>query len=384
MYITDDIRYVGVYDRGIRLFENQFPVTNGMAYHSYLILDDKIAVMDSVERDFADQWLQQIDAQLGARRPDYLIVQHMEPDHSSNIVRFMTAYPQAQIVSSAKAFAMMQGFFGDDFAARRVIVKEGDTLSLGRHTLSFIAAPMVHWPEVIMTYDSFDKVLFSADAFGSFGPMDSNEPWANEARRYYIGVVGKYGAQVQQLLKKASGLDIRTICPLHGRILKENLSDYLALYDAWSSYRAEEKGVVIAYTSVYGHTQEAAQLLKEKLLQRNIPVVLHDLVHGDPSAAMADAFRFDRLVLATTTYNMDIFPPMRAFIHALTERGYRQRTVGLIENGSWAPAAAKVMRGMLENSKMLVFAENNVKILSALSADSLRQLDALAEELSRD
>ena len=381
MRISRDIQYVGVYDQQLDLFESQYAVPHGMTYNSYVILDEKIAVMDSVEKAFADEWLQNIAAALNGRTPDYLIVQHMEPDHSANIAAFMDAYPTAAVVASQKAFAMMSAFFGTDYANRRVVVRDGDTLHLGAHTLTFLTAPMVHWPEVIVTYDQHDKVLFSADSFGRFGAPDASEPWADEARRYYVGVVGKYGAQVQALLKKAAALEINAICPLHGPALTENLNYYLNLYHAWSSYTPEEEGVVIACTSVYGHTQEAARLLYEKLLSQGTKAIIYDLARDDMSRAVADAFRFDRLVLATTTYNADIFPPMRHFIWHLAERNFQKRTVGLIENGSWAPMAAKVMREMLAGCKELTFAENTVKITSALSEASLAQLDALAEEL---
>jgi len=381
MHISNDIKYVGVNDHKTDLFESQYAIPRGMAYNSYVILDEKIAVMDSVEKGFTAEWLQNIAAVLDGREPAYLIVQHMEPDHSANITAFMAAYPNATLVSSQKAFAMMQNYFGEDFSDRRLVVKDGDTLELGRHALTFVAAPMVHWPEVIVTYDPCDKVLFSADAFGKFGALDQEEPWADEARRYYIGVVGKYGPQVQALLKKAAALDIKAICPLHGPVLTENLSCYFDLYHKWSSYTPEEKGVVIAYTSVYGHTQEAASLLYEKLHSQGVKTVIYDLARDDMSKAVADAFRFDRIVLATTTYNADIFPPMKHFIHHLTERNFQKRTVGLIENGSWAPMAAKVMQKLLENSKEITFAENSVKIMSALNDESLAQLNALAEEL---
>jgi len=382
MNITPDIRYIGVNDHKIDLFEGQYPVPNGMAYNSYLIIDEKTAVMDSVDKGFTAPWIDNIKSALSGGAPDYLIVQHMEPDHSGSLAAFLHEFPNATVVASAKAFAMMKAFFGEEFADRRVVVKEGDTLPLGRHTLRFIAAPMIHWPEVIMTYDAHDKVLFSADAFGKFGALDVDEPWIDEARRYYIGIVSKYGAQVQALLKKAAALDIARICSLHGPVLSDNLSQYMALYDAWSAYRPEEEGVAIAYTSIYGHTQEAAHLLAEKLRNRGQRVVMHDLARDDMFAAVADAFRFDRLVLATTTYNADVFPFMKTFIHHLTERNFRSRKVGLIENGSWAPVAAKIMRGMLENSKDLTFTDTTVKIMAALNEQSLAQLDALAEELS--
>ena len=339
--------------------------------------------MDSVEAHFGEEWLANLQNALNGRKPDYLVVQHMEPDHSANITTFMNAYPEAQVVASAKAFAMMKGFFGFDYADRRVVVKEGDKLVLGKHELTFLTAPMVHWPEVIVTYDSFDKVLFSADGFGKFGALDVEESWTDEARRYYIGIVSKYGAQVQALLKKAAALDIQTICPLHGPVLSENPGEYLHLYDVWSSYSAETEGVVIAYTSIYGHTKDAALKLAEKLQAKNVKTIVYDLARCDLHAAVADAFRFSKLALATTTYNADIFPRMKEFIHHLTERGYRGRTVGLIENGSWAPMAAKIIRGMLEGSKDLIFAETTVKINSALNADSLAQLDALADELAK-
>ncbi|MBR7184274.1 MAG: FprA family A-type flavoprotein, partial [Clostridia bacterium] len=349
MTITKDIQYIGVNDHEIDLFEGQYAVPNGMSYNSYAILDDKIAIMDTVDARFTHEWLDNIQSLLGARKPDYLIVQHMEPDHSANIHTFARTYPDAVIVSSAKAFAMMKNFFGTDFADKRIVVGEGDTLSLGRHTLTFVTAPMVHWPEVIVTYDSTDKVLFSADGFGKFGALDVAEPWADEARRYYIGIVGKYGSQVQSLLKKASGMDIATICPLHGPVLNENLGEYLSLYNTWSSYQPETEGIVIAYTSVYGNTKKAVSRLAEKLKANGCPkVVVHDLARCDMAEAVADAFRYSKLVLATTTYNADIFPFMREFINHLTERNYSNRTVALIENGSWAPMAAKVMRGMLE------------------------------------
>ena len=385
MTITKDIQYIGVNDHEIDLFEGQYAVPNGMSYNSYAILDDKIAIMDTVDARFTHEWLDNIQSLLGARKPDYLIVQHMEPDHSANIHTFARTYPDAVIVSSTKAFAMMKNFFGTDFADKRIVVGEGDTLSLGRHTLTFVTAPMVHWPEVIVTYDSTDKVLFSADGFGKFGALDVAEPWADEARRYYIGIVGKYGSQVQSLLKKASGLDIATICPLHGPVLNENLGEYLSLYNTWSSYQPETEGIVIAYTSVYGNTKKAVSRLAEKLKANGCPkVVVHDLARCDMAEAVADAFRYSKLVLATTTYNADIFPFMREFINHLTERNYSNRTVALIENGSWAPMAAKVMRGMLEKSKNLTFTETTVKILSALNDESSAQLDALVGELCRE
>ena len=385
MDITNDIKYVGVNDHEIDLFEGQYDVPNGMAYNSYVIMDEKIAVMDTVDARFKHEWLDKIGALLGDRQPDYLIVQHMEPDHSANIANFMQLYPGTTVVASEKALAMMRQFFGTDFEGRNIAIKEGDTLSLGTHTLSFVAAPMVHWPEVMVTYDEHDKVLFSADGFGKFGALDVDEDWACEARRYYFGIVGKYGVQVQKLLKKAAGLDIQTICPLHGPILKENLGYYLGLYKTWSSYEAESEGIVIAYTSVYGNTKKAVDILADKLRAKGCPkIALHDLARTDMAEAVEDAFRYNKLILATTTYNADIFPFMREFIEHLTERNYQNRTVAFIENGSWAPLAAKVMKGMLENSKKLTFANTTVKILSALNEESSAQLEALAEELCCD
>ena len=385
MVITKDIQYIGVNDHKVDLFEGQYAVPNGMSYNSYAILDDKIAIMDSVDAGFTHEWLDNIQNTLGNRKPDYLIVQHMEPDHSANIVNFIKAYPEAKIVASAKAFAMMKNFFGTDFADKQVVVGEGDTLSLGKHTLTFVTAPMVHWPEVIVTYDSTDKVLFSADGFGKFGALDVEEPWADEARRYYIGIVGKYGTQVQNLLKKAAGLDIQAICPLHGPVLTENLGYYLNLYNTWSSYQPEEEGIVIAYTSVYGNTKKAVIRLAEKLKANGCPkVIVHDLARCDMAKAVGDAFRYSKLVLATTTYNADIFPFMREFINHLIERNFSNRTVALIENGSWAPLAAKVMKAMLEKSKNLTFTDTTVKILSALNEESTAQLNGLAEELCKE
>ena len=382
MFITKDIKYIGVNDHQIDLFEGQYIVPNGMAYNSYLILDEKAAVMDSVDQNFGAQWLSNLEAALEGRKPDYLIVQHMEPDHSANIDLFLRTYPEAVVVSSAKAFTMMKQFFGTDYADRRIVVGEGSTLSLGKHQLSFITAPMVHWPEVIMTYDAADKVLFSADAFGKFGALDVEEDWACEARRYYIGIVGKYGAQTQALLKKAAGLDIAIICPLHGPVLTENLGYYLNLYDIWSGYKVESEGVVIAYCSIYGHTKEAVELLADKLQALGCPkVVVNDLARADMAECVEDAFRYGKLVLATPTYNGDIFPFMKEFIHHLTERSFQNRTIGLMENGTWAPTAAKTMRKMLEGSKNLSFCDNTVKILSALSDASREQIDALAKEL---
>lgn len=385
MEVTKDILYIGVNDHKVDLFEGQYVVPNGMAYNSYAIVDDKIAIMDTVDANFTHEWLDNIQNTLGSRKPDYLIVQHMEPDHSANIANFMKAYPDAVIVSSAKAFAMMVQFFGTDFSERKLVVAEGDTLSLGKHTLAFVAAPMVHWPEVIVTYDSTDKVLFSADGFGKFGALDVEEDWACEARRYYFGIVGKYGAQVQALLKKAAGLDIQTICPLHGPVLKENLGYYLGLYNTWSSYEPESEGVMIAYTSVYGHTKAAVELLAEKLRVNGCPkVVVTDLARDDMAEAVEDAFRYNKLVLATTTYNAGIFPFMREFIEHLTERSYQNRTVAFIENGSWASLAVKTMKQMFEGSKKLTIVEPTVTIKSALNDDSRAKLDELAEALSTD
>lgn len=384
MVISDDIRYIGVNDREIDLFEGQYVVPEGMAYNSYVILDEKNAVLDTVDAKFGKQWLENLKSELGTRKPDYLIIQHMEPDHSANIALFAAEYPEAVVVASAKAFVMMKQFYGEDFAARRLVVGEGSKLELGRHTLTFLTAPMVHWPEVIVTYDSTDKVLFSADGFGKFGAVEGEETdWACEARRYYFGIVGKYGAQVQALLKKAAGLEIATICPLHGPVLTGDLSKYLKLYDTWSSYTPEDEGVLIAYTSVYGHTKAAAEKLAELLRAKGKKVVLTDLARSDMAEAVEDAFRYSQLVLATTTYNAGIFPFMRTFIETLTEHGYQNRTVALIENGSWAPTAAKVMRGMLEGSKNIRFAEQSVKLLSAMSEENQTELAALAEELCR-
>lgn len=385
MTITKDIRYIGVNDHNIDLFEGQYLVPNGMSYNSYVILDDKIAVMDTVDRNFTHEWLDNLQNALNGRQPDYLVVQHMEPDHSANIAVFLDRYPNATIVSSAKAFAMMKQFFADDYADRRIVVGEGSTLPLGKHVLTFLAAPMVHWPEVIMTYDARDKVLFTADAFGKFGALDAEEPWADEARRYYFGIVGKYGPQVQALLKKAGRLDIAIICPLHGPVLTETLDIFLSLYNIWSSYDVESEGVVVAYTSIYGHTKAAVDLLVQGLQAGSCPrIVVYDLARCDMAKAVADAFRYRKLVLATTTYNGDIFPCMKEFIHHLTERNYQNRTVALMENGSWAPVAAKVMRRMLEGSKNLTFADTSVKVLSALNDDSIAQVEKLAGELCRD
>ncbi len=385
MNITDDIRYVGVNDHKIDLFEGQYDVPNGMAYNSYVIIDEKIAVMDTVDRNFTHEWLDNLGDALDGRKPDYLVVQHMEPDHSANILNFMNNYPDAVIVSSAKAFTMMGNFFGTQFEDRRIVVKEGDTLELGQHVLNFVAAPMVHWPEVIMTYDSKDKVMFTADGFGKFGALDVEEDWACEARRYYIGIVGKYGAQVQALLKKAAKLDIQTICPLHGPILKENLGYYIDLYNTWSSYGVETEGIVIAYTSVYGNTKKAVELLAEKLRAKGCPkVAVNDLAREDMAECVEDAFRYGKIVLATTTYNAEIFPFMREFINHLTERNFSNKTVALIENGSWAPMAAKTMKKMLEGCKNIEFTDTTVKIMSALNDTSKQQIEDLAEELCKD
>ena len=383
MTITNDVKYVGVNDHKIDLFEGQYDVPNGMAYNSYAIIDEKIAVMDSVDIRFASEWIENVKNTLAGRTPDYLVIQHMEPDHSSSIMEFVNSFPDATVVSSAKAFAMMKGFFGVDFAERRIIVGEGDKLSLGNHELTFVTAPMVHWPEVIVTYDSFDKILFSADGFGKFGALDVEEDWACEARRYYIGIVGKYGAQVQALLKKAATLDIRIICPLHGPVLTENLGYYLNLYDIWSSYRPESSGVCIAYTSIYGNTKKAAEMLAFELESKGIKVAISDLARCDIHEAVEDAFRYDRLVLASPTYNADVFPFMKEFINHLTERNFQNRRVAFIENGTWAPMATKVMKSMLEKSKNLTYAETEVKIISALNDDSRAQIKALAEELAK-
>lgn len=384
MFITDDIRYVGVNDHNIDLFEGQYVVENGMAYNSYVIMDEQIAVMDTVDGNFTDEWLKNISDVIGDRKPSYLIVQHMEPDHSANVANFLDLYKDAKVVATAKAFVMMKQFFGTDYPERQIVVKEGDTLSLGTHTLTFVLAPMVHWPEVMVTYDSKDKVLFSADAFGKFGALDVEEDWTCEARRYYFGIVGKYGVQAQALLKKAAGLDIQTTCALHGPILKENLGYYLDLYNTWSSYGVESEGVVIAYTSVYGNTKKAVELLADKLTALGCPkVTVTDLARDDMAEAVEDAFRYGKLVLATTTYNGDIFPFMKTFIEHLTERGYRNRTIGLIENGSWAPTAAKTMLKMFEGSKNLTFTDTTVTIKSAVNTENEAQIAALAEELCK-
>lgn len=384
MKITNDIMYIGVNDHDIDLFEGQYVVPNGMSYNSYAIIDEKIAIMDTVDTNFTEEWLSNIKNTLGERKPDYLVVHHMEPDHSANIKNFVENYPEAKIVASSKAFTMMKNFFGSDFSGKQIVVGEGDTLSLGKHNLTFVTAPMVHWPEVIVTYDCTDKVLFSADGFGKFGALDIEEDWACEARRYYIGIVGKYGMQVQNLLKKASGLDIEIICPLHGPVLSENLEYYINLYNIWSSYVPEEDGVLIAYTSVYGNTKKAALKLYELLQANGCPnVAISDLARCDMAEAVEDAFRYSKTVFVTTTYNADIFPFMREFINHLTERNYQNRTVAFIENGSWAPMATKVMKGMLEKSKNLKYAENEVTIISALNKENEIKLEALAKELCK-
>lgn len=385
MMITKDIKYVGVNDHKVDLFEGQYRVPNGMSYNSYVIMDEKIAVMDTVDANFTHEWLDNMDRVLDGRKPDYLIVQHMEMDHAANIAKFMEVYPEAVVVSSEKAFAMMKQFFGKDFADRRQIVGEGDTLTLGKHTLAFVAAPMVHWPEVIVTYDVYDKVLFAADGFGKFGALDVEEEWADEARRYYIGIVGKYGVQVQRLLKKAAGLDIQIICPLHGPVLTENLGYYIGLYDTWSSYSVETEGIVIAYTSIYGNTKKAVEQLAEKFREKGAPkVVIHDLARCDMAKAVEDAFRYGKLVLATTTYNAGIFPFMHTFINNLTERNYQNRTIALVENGSWAPLAAKVMKNMFADSKKITFADTTVTIRSAVNEECKVQMEKLANELCQE
>ncbi len=382
MKISNDIAYIGVNDREIDLFEGQYVVPNGMAYNSYVILDEKIAVFDTVDKNFGNQWLKNLDEALGGKTPDYLIVQHMEPDHSANIVLFAEKYPDAKIVANDKAFVMMSQFFDFDLGDRKMSVKNGESLSLGKHELTFVFAPMVHWPEVMMTYDSTDKVLFSADAFGKFGALDTDEDWACEARRYYFGIVGKYGAQVQAVLKKAAALDIKTICPLHGPVLSENLGYYLDLYNTWSSYGVESDGVVIAYTSVYGNTKAAAELLAQKLKEKGCPkVAVNDLARCDMAEAVEDAFRYGKIVLATTTYNADVFPFMREFINELTERNFQNRFVGIIENGSWAPMAAKVIKKMLENSKNITFADTVVTVKSAMKQNTADDIERLADEI---
>ena len=384
--VTEDILYVGVNDHQVDLFEGQYDVPNGMAYNSYVIMDDKIAVMDTVDIKFTHEWLDNLRDVLGGKSPDYLVVQHMEPDHSANIVSFLKAYPNAQVVANAKTFGMMSNFFeGLDIESKKVTVENGGTLPLGKHTLNFVFAPMVHWPEVMVTYDSCDKVLFSADGFGKFGALDADEDWACEARRYYFGIVGKYGAQVQALLKKAAALDIQTICPLHGPILKENLGYYLGLYNTWSSYQPESEGIMIAYTSVYGNTKKAVNMLADKLKEKGCPkVVVCDLAREDMAEAVEDAFRYGKLVLATTTYNADIFPFMRTFIDALTERNYQNRTIGLIENGSWAPLAAKTMKKMFENCKNIEWLDTTVSIMSSVKSENKEQIEAMANELCQD
>ncbi len=382
MYITDSIKYVGVNDHNIDLFEGQYPVPNGMAYNSYVILDEKIAVMDTVDANFTEEWLENLKSVLGDRKPDYLVVQHMEPDHSANIANFMNEYPEAKVVASVIAFNMMKNYFGTDFSDRKVVVAEGAKLSLGKHELAFVTAPMVHWPEVIVTYDSFDKVLFSADGFGKFGALDVEEDWACEARRYYFGIVGKFGVQVQALLKKAAGLEIAKICPLHGPVLQENLGYYLEKYNVWSSYEPEDKGVMIAYTSVYGNTKKAAEALAEILIEKECPRVLaYDLAREDMSEAVEDAFRYGKLVLATTTYNGELFPFMRNFIDTLVEHNYQNRTIALIENGSWAPMAAKLMRAKLEGCRNITFTNTTVSIKASVTDQTMQQLQSLADEL---
>ena len=385
MQITEDIIYIGVNDKKIDLFEGQYKVPKGMSYNSYIVMDEKIAVMDSVDANFKEEWLLNIKSILGDKSPDYLVVQHMEPDHSANIKCFTEVYPEAKIVASAKAFAMMKGFFGDDFKDKQIVVSDGDTLSLGKHILTFVTAPMVHWPEVIVTYDSTDKVLFSADGFGKFGALDTDEDWLDEARRYYIGIVGKYGVQVQALLKKASALDIKIICPLHGPVLNENLGYYLEKYDVWSSYKPEEDGVVIAYTSVYGNTKKAVEKLEDELKNLGMEkIIVHDLARCDMATAVSDAFKYSKIVLATTTYNADIFPFMREFIEHIKERNFQNRKVAFIENGSWAPIAAKVMRENLDKCKNITYAETTVKVMSALCDESTNQISELAKEILCD
>lgn len=380
--VTDEVRYIGVNDHEIDLFEGQYIVEHGMAYNSYVILDDKAAVMDTVDQAFSKEWLSRLETELNGRKPDYLVIQHMEPDHSASIGALMEKYPETTVVATAKAFAMMKQFYDNEYETQRVIVAEGDILELGRHTLTFVMAPMVHWPEVMMTYDSCDKILFSADGFGKFGALDVEEDWACEARRYYFGIVGKYGMQVQNVLKKASALEIRTICPLHGPVLKEDLGYYLNLYQIWSSYGVETEGIVIAYNSVYGHTEKAAMLLADALEEKGCPkIAVNDLARCDMAEAVEDAFRYGTLVLAGTTYNADMFPCMKTFIAHLTEHGYRNRTVAFMENGSWAATAAKCMRQEMEKCKDITFAENTVKIVSAVNEESMAQIDALAEEL---
>ena len=381
MKISNNVKYIGVFDTETDLFEGQYKIPDGISYNSYVIIDEKIAVLDTVDKSFGDEWLKNLSAVLGDKKPDYLVVHHMEPDHSANIARFMNVYPEATIVSSAAAFRMMQNFFGTAFENRRLLVGENDELSLGKHTLKFIAAPMVHWPEVIMSYEVSEKILFSADGFGRFGSTDEKDDWADEARRYYIGIVGKYGVQVQAVLKKAAALEISKICPLHGPALTKNIGEYVKLYDIWSSYAVETDGTVIAYASVYGNTEKAAKLLAEKLESKGEKVEIYDLARTDVSEAVAAAFRYGKLVLASITYNTDVFPYMKEFINHLTERDFKNRTVAFIENGSWAPTAAKTMRTMLEKCKNLVFAETTVKITSALNESSETQIEKLADEL---
>lgn len=381
MKITQDVRYIGVSDHDLDLFEGQYEVPDGMAYNSYVILDEKIAVFDTVDKKFGDEWLENLKNELNGRTPDYLVVLHMEPDHSANIAKFAGVYKDAKIVSSAAAFRMMKAYFGDEFTDRRIVVKEGDKLNLGKHELTFVGAPMVHWPEVIVAYESSEKLLFSADAFGKFGAFDVKADWACEARRYYFGIVGKYGVQAQNLLKKAAALDIEKILPLHGPVLTENLGYYLDLYNTWSSYGIESEGVTIAYTSVYGHTEKAVKLLKEEIEKAGVKVAVHDLARCDESEAVEDAFRYGKLVLATTTYNASIFPFMQNFINALTERNYKNRKIGLIENGSWAPTAAKIMRAAFENSENIEFCPTTVKIVGAVSEENEEQIRSLAKEI---
>lgn len=383
MRITEDIRYIGVNDHEVDLFEGQYVVTNGMAYNSYVIMDEKIAVMDTVDHHFADEWLANLEAELGDRTPDYLVMQHMEPDHSSSVVYFMKKYPEATVVASSQAFNMFKNFYGDEIAKNKLVIKEGDSLDLGNHHLSFVAAPMVHWPEVMVTYDGTDKVLFSADAFGKFGALDVEEDWACEARRYYFGIVGKFGVQAQNLLKKAAGLEIETICPLHGPVLTENLGYYLDLYNTWTTYGVESEGIALCYTSVYGNTKDAVDYLVSCLEERGQEVHVSDLARDDQAEALEDAFRYGKLVLATTTYNGGIYPFMNDFLHHLEDHAYQKRTVALMENGAWAPMAAKKMRGILEGMKDITFCENQVTIKGALSAESRAQIEALAEELSK-
>lgn len=381
MKITQDVRYIGVSDHDLDLFEDQYEVPDGMAYNSYVILDEKIAVFDTVDKKFGDEWLDNLKNELNGRTPDYLVVLHMEPDHSANIAKFAGVYKDAKIVSSAAAFRMMKAYFGDEFTDRRIVVKEGDKLNLGKHELTFVGAPMVHWPEVIVAYESSEKLLFSADAFGKFGAFDVKADWACEARRYYFGIVGKFGVQAQNLLKKAAALDIEKILPLHGPLLTENLGYYLGLYNTWSSYGIESEGVTIAYTSVYGHTERAVRMLKEEIEKAGVKVAVHDLARCDESEAVEDAFRYGKLVLATTTYNASIFPFMQNFINALTERNYKNRKIGLIENGSWAPTAAKIMRAAFENSENIEFCPTTVKIVGAVSEENEEQIRSLAKEI---